>query len=329
MMALRSIPIYLSLCAEMEKRCPNVIVFNHSNPMAPLCRAMIKYTPIQNVIGICHGVQGGIMRIAQLLEVQPEELDVAWIGTNHFHWFMRIRLHGEDVYAKVMALTQAAATHPHEQMSWKLARAYGYCLAYPDDSHTVEFYPYLAQAKGFKHLPYGLREQAKQFQADEEGDWPATAKEQAAYRAKALADFEQRLSHRDLPPPEVSFIRGEGIATLLEGIATGARQVRILNIPNRGMVPNLPDCAVLEAEAITDSCGARGIYVGEAPMVLKGLLEKRIAWQELVADAAATGDRRLALQALMTDEMAIRPELSEQMLDELLAASKDYLPQFK
>ncbi len=329
MMALRSIPIYLELCEEMAKRCPNVILFNHSNPMAVLCRAMIKHSPIKNVIGICHGVQGGIMRIAQLLKVEPEELDVTWIGTNHFHWFMRIRLHGQDVYERVMKLTQSAAAHPHEEMSWKLAEAYGYCLTYPDDSHTVEFYPYLAQAKGFKHLPYALKDQAKEFHKAEDVAQPANAKEAAEYRAQALADLEERLSHRDLPPPEVSFIRGEGIATLLEGIATGARQVRILNLPNEGIVPNLPDYAILEAEAVTDSCGARGVYVGEAPMVLKGLLEKRIAWQELVADAAATGDRRLAVQALMTDEMAIRPELSQQMLDELLEASKDYLPQFK
>lgn len=328
MMALRSIPIYLSICAEMAKRCPEVIVFNHSNPMAVLCRAMVKHSPIRNVIGICHGVQGGIMRVAELLKVEPEELDVTWIGTNHYHWFTRIRLHGKDVYPEVMALAKAAATNPHEQMSWKLTEAYGYCLTYPDDSHTVEFYSYGTQAKGFDELPYALGEQAKEFHEAEEGGTPATAKEQAGLRAKALAAFEERLSHRDLPPPEVSFIRGEGIATLLEGIATGARQVRILNLPNRGMVPNLPDYAILEAEAVTDSCGARGIYVGDAPMALKGLLEKRIAWQELVADAAATGSRRLALQALLTDEMAIRPELAEQMLDELLAASREYLPQF-
>jgi alpha-galactosidase len=62
MMAFRSIPIYLSICREMERRCPKVVFLNHSNPMAVLCRAMIKYTDIEHVIGICHGVQGGIKR---------------------------------------------------------------------------------------------------------------------------------------------------------------------------------------------------------------------------------------------------------------------------
>jgi alpha-galactosidase/6-phospho-beta-glucosidase family protein len=63
-------------------------------------------------------------------------------------------------------------------------------------------------------------------------------------------------------------------------------------------------------------------------MVLKGLLEKRFVWHELVADAAVKGDRNLALQALLIDEMAILPEKAEAMLDELLLASRDLLPQF-
>ena len=66
----------------------------------------------------------------------------------------------------------------------------------------------------------------------------------------------------------------------------------------------------------------------EAPVVLKGILEKRFAWQELVADAAAKGDKGVALQALMLDEMAILPEHARAMLDELLEASRDLLPQF-
>ena len=63
-------------------------------------------------------------------------------------------------------------------------------------------------------------------------------------------------------------------------------------------------------------------------MSLKGILEKRIAWQELVVDAAVTGNENLALQALLLDEMAILPEKAEQMLTELLIASKEMLPQF-
>ena len=79
---------------------------------------------------------------------------------------------------------------------------------------------------------------------------------------------------------------------------------------------------------MTETGGARALVMGEAPLVLKGILEKRFVWQELVADAAVTGDRGTAMQALLVDEMAIEPGKAEAMLDELLAASRDLLPRF-
>lgn len=330
MMGLRSIPIYLSICQEMEKRCPEVVVLNHSNPMAVLCRAMLKYSGIRKVIGICHGVQGGIMQTAQLLGVEPEELEVVWIGTNHYYWFTRIRLHGKDVYPEVMAKMRRRKPPHGEIMASELSQIYGYRLVYLEDGHELEFYPFLAQAGDPMSLPYGYGEKAgPRYQELNLKALRLTRAEQVKARAEGMKEFAATLNRRGLPEREISFIRGEGIASLIEGIATGARQVRILNLPNQGVVPNLPDHAVLEVEAVTDSQGARGIYAGEAPLSLMGLLQKLIAWQELVVEAGVKGDRNLALQALLLDEMAILPEKSSQMLDELLAASKSLLPQFR
>src|SRR5262249_27884715 len=98
MMALRTISIYLDLAVEMEKRCPNVIFINHSNPMAPLCRALHKHTNLKGTIGLCYGVQIGINYVARLLELPADELETIWIGTNHYYWFTRLRHHGRDVY---------------------------------------------------------------------------------------------------------------------------------------------------------------------------------------------------------------------------------------
>ena len=116
---------------------------------------------------------------------------------------------------------------------------------------------------------------------------------------------------------------------MISAIAHGRREIAIVNIANEGLIPNLPRTAVVEVEGVTDSMGVRGIQVGDAPLHLKGILEKRFVWHELVADAAVKGDKGLALQALLLDEMAILPEQAEAMLDELLAASKPLLPQFE
>jgi alpha-galactosidase len=328
MMGLRSVPIYLNICREMEKRCPKAILFNHSNPMAVLCRAMTKYSGI-TVVGICHGVQGGIERLAKLLGVRPEELDTVWIGTNHYHWFTRIYHHGKDVYPEVWKRL-AERTHPEEeQMTQKLSQIYGYKIVYPKDDHALEFYPFLAQVPDGDHLPYEQKMWVNLHAEALPGAPVAeTETEHKARKLAKLKEIEAELAQITLPDPSVSRFAGEELGTLLGAIAQGQRHVHVVNIPNKGVVPNLPDYAVLEVEGVTDSCGVRGIHTGEAPISLMGLLQRRIAWQELVADAAVKGDRSLALQALLLDDMAIRPEPAEAMLDELLASSKAMLPQF-
>ena len=323
MMALRNIPIYLAICREMERRCPNVVFFNHSNPMAVLCRAMTKYTGI-NVIGICHGVQIGIKVVAQALGVPPEELDTTWVGTNHYHWFTRIYHRGRDVYPELrrrLAEQEPPAAHV---MTHRLSDLYGYRIVYPDDGHALEFYPFLAQVRPGDPLPYGHPLGGHHGIAGTDSGHA----EPPPSRAEQLERYAAGLERIGLPRPEASRFDSEQLGVLIEAIAQGRRHVHIVNVENRGVIPNLPAYACVEVEAVTDSAGVRPIYTGPAPIALQGLLQKRIAWQELVADAGVKGDRGLALQALMVDEMAILPEQASAMLDELLAASRERLPQF-
>lgn len=329
MMGLRSIPIYINICREMEKRCPKVVFLNHSNPMAVLCRAMTKYTDI-NIIGICHGVQTGIIRVANMLGVPVHELNCVWIGTNHYHWFISIYHKGVDVYPKVRQMLAERENPAGELMTHKLSQIYGYQIVYPPDDHAFEFYPFTARLSRIEDVPYGFAEELKEKYAELEQSLSATPTEAELkeQRNKQLKDFQERLSSIKLPSAPSDPLVGEGVGTLIEAISIGRRQIQIVNIPNNGVVPNLPDYAILEVEAVTDSKGVRGIHIGDAPISLKGILEKRIAWQELVADAGVKGDKNCALQALLLDEMAILPEMAERMLDELLHASKEFLPQF-
>ena len=326
MMALRSVPAYIHICREMEKRCPQAIMLNHSNPMAVLCRAMHKYTDV-NVIGICHGVQIGIACAAEILEVPAAELECMWIGTNHYYWFTRVLHKGRDVLPELMRWVAEEEPREGRVLSARLSQIYGYHIVYPEDDHIIEFYPFLTQGpSGPDHLPYGL---VRSLQAHGyESAMPSAARPSP----DVCADFYQRyqaiLDEAVLPERKDDGTTGEGLAALIAAIATGQRKVHIVNVANRGAIPNLPATGEVELEGVTDSHGVRPVHMGEAPLVLKGILEKRFVWHELVADAAVKGDRNLALQALMIDEMAIPPEKAEAMLDELLLASKDLLPRF-
>jgi alpha-galactosidase len=328
MMAFRSIPAYIAICREMEKRCPDAILFNHSNPMASLCRALRKYSSIK-IVGVCHGVQGGIVELARILEMAPHDLDCIWIGTNHYYWVTRLASKGKDLIPELRRRLAARTVPERAPISAKLAEIYGHRILYTPDDHIVEFYPFLAQMKrGLDDLPAHLAKEAReQFPVAPSA---LTGPEPVSPEVSRLFFQEyQRLLDQTQPRTGVSdTLTGEGIANILGAIASGRRQVCVANLANQGCVPNLPATAEVEVEAVTDSCGLRGLQMGEAPLHLKGILEKRFAWHEFVADAAVTGDRNLALQALMLDEMAILPDQAEAMLGELLTASRDLLPQF-
>jgi 6-phospho-beta-glucosidase len=147
-------------------------------------------------------------------------------------------------------------------------------------------------------------------------------------REEFMAEYRELVADVSLPEGPSDTLMGEGVGEIVASIATGRRTPCIVNIPNGGCVPNLPEHALLEVEGVTDCGGVRGLQMGEAPPVLKAILEKRIVWQELVTDAAVTGDRDLVVQACLLDEMSIPPNRTEAMVDELLVASRGLLPQF-
>lgn len=325
MMGFRSIPAYLKICREMEKRCPKVILFSHSNPMAVLCRAMHKYTSI-NVIGICHGVQGGISRTARILSLPEEELECVWIGTNHYYWITQLRHKGKDIIPDLMQKVGEMKNGGNSPLSMKLSSIYGYKILYHSDDHLVEFYPFLTQIQGGgENLPYGMAKSAKEHGGSANPIHPAETAKNTTVRKQFMDRYQEILNTAKLPIHRKS---SEDLIQMIPAIANGRREVVVANIANNGAIPNLPLTAEVEVEAVTDSCGVRPVHMGQAPAVLRGILEKRFVWHELVVDAAVKGDRNLALQALMVDEMAILPEKTELMLNELLIASQDLLPQF-
>lgn len=328
MMGLRSIPAYIEICREMEKRCPGVVLFSHSNPMAVLCRAMTKYTDI-TTIGVCHGVQAGIKHAAEILELPPEELVCSWVGTNHYYWLTSVSYQRRDLYPELMARVAEMEPDKGREMARDLSLIYGYQILYPQDDHAIEFYPFGAQCRSLDELPYDMTAKARKFGVEETSPAPGVEAPSSEVREAFFAEYAGMMDAVKLPETQDDTITAEGIGAMVSAIATGRRQICIVNIPNEGAIPNLPATALVEIEGVTDSSGVRGVSMGQCPPVLRGILEKRFVWQELVVDAAVTGDRNLALQALMVDEMAIEPRQSEAMLDELLAASRDLLPQFE
>ena len=84
--ALRTIPVMLDICRDMERYCPDAILLNYTNPMAMLCRAMQQKTHIR-VTGLCHSVQGTAEMLAEWLKTPMNRITFVCAGINHQAWF--------------------------------------------------------------------------------------------------------------------------------------------------------------------------------------------------------------------------------------------------
>ena len=100
--------------------------------------------------------------------------------------------------------------------------------------------------------------------------------------------------------------------------------------PTPGQCPDLPADAVVESICVVDGDGIRGRDAARAPAPFAELLRRHVAVQEMTVEAALTGDRALAQQAFALDPLAGRGDLrdTEAMVEELLAGTAKWLPQF-
>ena len=117
---------------------------------------------------------------------------------------------------------------------------------------------------------------------------------------------------------------------IVGAIAGGRNQYELaVNVVNEGSIQGLPDWAVVEIPAVAGSFGVRGLAMGSLPAGITTLFNEQIAIQDRVVEAAVHGDRHAALEALLLDPVSNRDAgEAEAMLDELLEAHAELLPQF-
>jgi alpha-galactosidase len=101
-----------------------------------------------------------------------------------------------------------------------------------------------------------------------------------------------------------------------------------VNLPNRGYITNLPEGAIVEVPGLMCGAGVLGVGVGALPAGVAELCRRELAVVQLAVDAAVTGDRQLALQALLLDPVITDLDVARQILDDYLETYRSYLPQF-
>jgi len=308
--ALRTIPVMQGIARDMFELCPDAWLLNYTNPMAMLCWSVYAGTPIKRVVGLCHSVQWTTRGLAELVGVPYEEVEYLGAGVNHQAWILQFRHQGRDLYP---LLDEAIERDPElrRRVRVEMYRRLGY---FPTESseHSAEYLPWFMRSD----------EMIERFRVPVDEYVRRSEENLREYEAmrRTLAEGGSFEIERSL----------EYASLIIHSIATGEPRVIYGNVPNHGLISNLPLGACVEVPCLVDGNGVQPTAVGSLPPQLAALNRTFLNVCELTVRAALEGDRAHVVHAALLDPntaATLSPEQVEQMVDALVEAHGDALPE--
>jgi alpha-galactosidase len=185
------------------------------------------------------------------------------------------------------------------------------CLPAAGDRHVAEFFPYFLHGEKYAAERFGITPYTIEWQRD------------------SRAMYKNWMEWWNAGKIPLNMQRSEEMASDIIVALSGGRPVKaIVNRPNLRQIANLPKHAVVESMALVDAGGVHPFAMGKLPRAVQNLLARHVANQEMTLEAAVTGDKAMVLQALLNDPLTRDFDNASKMLEEMLAATRDYLPQF-
>lgn len=338
----RNLPLMIDIARDMEALCPDAWYLNFTNPLIRLTWAVHRYSQIK-VVGLCHQLLWGYAIAMAILadrydvfipegfnvhtsyENKPylgpvmaagyEHFDIKAAGLNHFSWVydIRDRETGEDLYPALRRRWLNGYRRDFEPLSREMFEIFG-LMPTPGDAHLCEFLPWTHDPIAKPWEKYNLTLQS--FDGN---------RQRRAHR-RAIAE---EIVRGERSVEELRNLRSEGIPEIVGGVAFNDNAYHHqLNLPNDGLIPNLPDDAIVEVPGVISGLGIRGFNMPPLPEAIAELCRRELVYSSLVVDACYHGDKDLALQALLFDPMMNDIDRARAILDDFIVEFAAYLPQF-
>ncbi|AOH54990.1 6-phospho-beta-glucosidase [Peribacillus muralis] len=314
---LRTIPVILEICKDMEELCPDAWLVNFTNPAGMVTEAVLRYSPIKKVVGLCNVPIGMKMGIAKALDVDASRVQVDFAGLNHMVFGLDVYLDGKSVKEEVIT----ALGNPQNEMTMNNIAGFAW------DRDFI---------KGIGLIPCGYHRYY--FKTDE---MLAEEKESSATkgtRAEVVQQLEKDLfelykdPELNIKPPQLEKRGGayysEAACSLIDSIYNDKRDIQPVNTRNNGAIASIPDESAIEINCVITKEGPRPIAIGDLPVAVRGLVQQIKSFERVAAEAAVTGDYQTALVAMTINPLVPSDTIAKKILDEMLEAHKDDLPQF-
>jgi len=325
--ALRTIPVLIDLCHDMDDLAPGALLINYVNPMAANCWAVDEATG-RPLVGLCHSVQGTSEMLAEWVGVPYDEVVFLCAGINHQAWFLEFRRGQENLYPRIWEAVERPEVYGQEPVRIELMKYFGYFVT-ESSGHASEYVPY------FRKSAHTVNEDLVPRFKDERDYWFDFGRT-GGYLRHCVKRFEEAQEEyrellegvRDLPDERTH----EYGSYIIEAVETD-RLARINgNVPNWGLIDNLPRGCCVEVPCLVDGNGVQPTSVGPLPAQLAALNRTNVNVQALIVEAALTGDVGAVYHAVMLDPLTAAvctlPQIRS-MVSEMLEAQAQWLPQFQ
>ena len=315
---LRTIPVILDIIRDMEELCPHAWLINFTNPAGMVTEAVFRHSNWKKVIGLCNVPVGMKMGIAAQLEVDPERVQIDFAGLNHM-------VYGLDIYLDGERYTEQYIDHLTSQ-----DESSGTMQNIVDLKWEPEFLKALQAIPCPYHRYY--------YKTDEMLAEELKAAETEGTRAEVVQKLEKDLfelykeESLNIKPPQLEKRGGayysDAACNLIDSIYNDRKDIQPVNTMNNGAIASIPDRSAVEMNCVITKDGPKPIAIGDLPVATRGLVQQIKSFERVAAEAAVTGDYQTALLAMTINPLVPSDTIAKQILDEMLEAHKEHLPQF-
>ena len=241
MRGLRTIPVFLDICKDMEELCPDVMFLQYVNPMAMNTWAISRASTIKTV-GLCHSVQGTAEALAEDIGVPYNEINYICAGINHMAFYLKFERNGENLYPQIrQALEAKSYGRRYRELSdhvrYEVFRRTGYFVT-ESSEHFSEYVPWFI----------------KRDRPDLIEEFEIPLDEYITRCEMQLAEWEAEkaaLERGELD--EARYERSQEYGSLIiHSMETGEPRIVYGNVANRGLIDNLPQGCCVEVPCLVD-----------------------------------------------------------------------------
>lgn len=314
MRGLRTIPVLLDMCRDMQAMCPDVTFLQYVNPLAMNCWAISRASSIKT-IGLCHSIPNTARELADDLGLPVHEVDYFVAGINHMAFFLKFEHQGQDLYPRLRQIAAEGRAPAWNRVRYEMLLRLGYFVS-ESSEHFSEYVPWFI----------------KRDRADLIQRFGIPLDEYITRCENQIAEWETLRLQLESGAASIDTRRStEYAAYIIHSLETGLPCVVNGNVPNHGLIDNLPAGCCVEAPCLIDRNGIQPTRVGALPPHLAALMQTNINVQSLTVEAALTQKREHIYHAAMLDpHTAAELDLDQitNLVDDLISAHGDWLPAY-